>query len=144
MRSPDVAAPRKSAKARLLESTWAPAPVEQPEDIVDDVDDPEDDVASSSPRAGLKPRSKRESASGIRGPPPLLLSRTQVLDLIGVTYVTLYTWMRSDQFPLAVMLGPPEGKRSKIAWHASEVYAWIESRPRRTLRPIPVKKGGRR
>jgi predicted DNA-binding transcriptional regulator AlpA len=66
------------------------------------------------------------------------MSRAEVLALLGVTYVTLYTWIRCGEFPSAIVLGPPEGRRSKIAWRSDEVQAWLEARPRRRLTPLPV------
>ena len=70
---------------------------------------------------------------------PRLLTKAEVLALLGVTYTTVFTWMREGQFPLSIELGPPGGRSTKIAWLADEVYAWIASRPRRKLTPTPIK-----
>ena len=70
---------------------------------------------------------------------PRLLSKAEVLALLGVSYTTVFTWMREGQFPLSIQLGPPDGRSIKIAWIADEVYAWVASRPRRKLRPTPRK-----
>ena len=70
---------------------------------------------------------------------PRLLTKAEVLALLGVTYTTVFTWMREGQFPLSIELGPSGGRSTKIAWLADEVYAWIASRPRRKLTPTPIK-----
>ena len=70
---------------------------------------------------------------------PRLLTKAEVLALLGVAYTTVFTWMREGQFPLSIELGPPGGRSTKIAWLADEVYAWIASRPRRKLTPTPIK-----
>ena len=70
---------------------------------------------------------------------PRLLTKAEVLALLGVTYTTVFTWMREGQFPLSIELGPPGGRSTKIAWLADEVYAWIASRPRRKLTPTPIR-----
>jgi predicted DNA-binding transcriptional regulator AlpA len=66
---------------------------------------------------------------------PRLLSKAEVLDLIGVTYTTLWEWMGRDEFPRAIELGKPNGRSTKIAWYESEILDWIAARPRRRLRP---------
>ena len=70
---------------------------------------------------------------------PRLLTKAEVLALLGVTYTTVFTWMREGRFPLSIELGPSGGRSTKIAWLADEVYAWIASRPRRKLTPTPIK-----
>jgi predicted DNA-binding transcriptional regulator AlpA len=64
-------------------------------------------------------------------PPPALLTKRDVLALIGVSYSTLFAWMRSGRFPLPLVLGPPGSRSSKIAWSTAEVRDWIANRPRR-------------
>jgi predicted DNA-binding transcriptional regulator AlpA len=82
----------------------------------------------------------RQLAEKTDVPGQRLLSKADVLALLGIaSYVTLYEWMRAGQFPLAIELGPPGGRSTKIAWLADEVHAWIASRPRRKLRPAPSK-----
>ena len=54
---------------------------------------------------------------------PRLLTKAEVLALLGVTYTTVFTWMREGRFPLSIELGPSGGRSTKIAWLADEVYA---------------------
>ena len=62
--------------------------------------------------------------------PMRLLSREEVSDLLGVTYVTIWMWMRDGKFPLGRSIGAG-GKNCHVAWLADEVEDWIRSRPKR-------------
>ena len=66
------------------------------------------------------PRS--ESSSSVR-----LLTKGEVLELIGVSYPALWAWIRDGKFPPGRSVG--YGKRGHVAWVESEVQAWIASRP---------------
>jgi predicted DNA-binding transcriptional regulator AlpA len=54
---------------------------------------------------------------------PRLISKPEVLDRVGVTFPTLWLWMRNGIFPRSRDLG------GKTCWLASEIDAWILSRP---------------
>ncbi len=56
--------------------------------------------------------------------PLRLLSRPEVLDLVGVSYPTIWSWMQQGKFPRSRKLGD-----QKVGWLASELKSWIESRP---------------
>jgi predicted DNA-binding transcriptional regulator AlpA len=58
-----------------------------------------------------------------------LLTRAEVCDLVGVTYVALWTWIKRGHFPAGRSIG--EGPSSHIAWLRSEVEEWILNRPKR-------------
>ena len=57
-----------------------------------------------------------------------LISKPEVLDRVGVSYPTLWQWMRDGKFPRSRELG------GKSAWLESEVEAWIASLPMRRLK----------
>lgn len=57
-----------------------------------------------------------------------LISKPEVLDRVGVTYPTLWSWMREGRFPRSRELG------GKAAWIESEVEAWIAALPVRRLK----------
>jgi prophage regulatory protein len=57
-----------------------------------------------------------------------LLSRPEILDRAGVTYPTIWKWMREGTFPRSRALG------SKVAWLESEIEEWIRALPTRTLK----------
>ena len=72
--------------------------------------------------------------SKTKSEPSRLLSRAEVLEIVGVTYPTLWAWVRDGHFPAARVLGfkKTEGnKGGRVAWLESEVQAWIASRPKR-------------
>ena len=57
-----------------------------------------------------------------------LLSKPEVLDRVGVTFPTLWKWMREGKFPRSRELG------GKAAWIEAEVEAWIAALPVRRLK----------
>jgi predicted DNA-binding transcriptional regulator AlpA len=56
-----------------------------------------------------------------------LLSKGEVLDLVGKSFVTLWSWMRSNppKFPL------PRIVHGQSMWLHSEVIAWMHALPKR-------------
>jgi predicted DNA-binding transcriptional regulator AlpA len=62
-----------------------------------------------------------------------LLSRTEVLEIIGVTYPALWGWIRDGKFPPGRALG--FGRKGHVAWVEKEVMDWIASRPLRIPKP---------
>jgi len=58
-----------------------------------------------------------------------LISKTEVLARVGVSFPTLWLWMREGRFPLSRDLG------GSSAWIESEVTDWIESLPVREYKP---------
>ena len=62
---------------------------------------------------------------------PRLISKPEVLDRVGVTFPTLWAWMRAGVFPRSRDLG------GKACWLESEIDAWIENRPIRRLKGDP-------
>ena len=62
---------------------------------------------------------------------PRLISKPEVLDRVGVTFPTLWAWMRAGVFPRSRDLG------GRACWLESEIDAWIENRPIRRLKGDP-------
>jgi prophage regulatory protein len=62
-----------------------------------------------------------EHDSGRFGKP--IMRRQQVCDLLGITYSTLYEWVRTGSFPQPIHLGA-----NSSAWLADEVHAWLDQR----------------
>jgi predicted DNA-binding transcriptional regulator AlpA len=65
-----------------------------------------------------------------------LLNKKQVLERVGVSYVSIWKWMRDGKFPQSRLVG------RQIFWLESEIAAWIANRPvrggaARTLRNLP-------
>jgi len=61
-------------------------------------------------------------------PPPKLLTKVQVLDRVGVTFPTIWKWMREGRFPRSRVVGD-----SKSVWLESEINEWILALPERQL-----------
>src|SRR5262245_16927940 len=59
------------------------------------------------------------------------LSKKQVLEILGVSHVTLREYIRQGKFPPPRIIGKDGGGRSKIGWVDAEVYAAINNAPRR-------------
>jgi predicted DNA-binding transcriptional regulator AlpA len=73
-------------------------------------------------------------------PPPVrLIFKKETLALLGVSYGSVYLWMRAGQFPLPRQIGPG-GRSARIAWYEHEVQAWLRARPPRQMKPLPPPK----
>jgi predicted DNA-binding transcriptional regulator AlpA len=57
-----------------------------------------------------------------------LILRSELTDIVGVSYVTVWSWMRAGTFPRGRDIG------GRTAWIESEIAAWIASRPIRRLK----------
>lgn len=57
-----------------------------------------------------------------------LLSKAEILVLTGLSFPTIWQWMRDGRFPRARVLG------GKSCWLSSEVDAWITALPVRRLK----------
>ena len=53
-----------------------------------------------------------------------LLRRRQVEETTGLSRSSIYRLMKKGKFPLPVRVGP-----SAVRWRASDITAWLESRP---------------
>ena len=51
--------------------------------------------------------------------------KPEVLDRVGVSYVTIWQWMRTGAFPASREVG------GKVAWLESEIDDWMTTRPLR-------------
>ena len=75
-------------------------------------------------RAAAKAAATEEARAKTR-----LLSRREVMDITGVSYPTLWAWMRAGRFPRARAIGA-----LKVAWLESEISAWINDLPTKRLK----------
>ena len=53
-----------------------------------------------------------------------LLRRRQVEEITGMSRSSIYRLMQDGEFPRPVRIGP-----SAVRWRASDITAWVESRP---------------
>ena len=58
-----------------------------------------------------------------------LIDRTEVEQRVGLTRSSIYDAMRKGNFPLPLKVGP-----KAVRWRASEIEAWVDSRPLATGR----------
>jgi predicted DNA-binding transcriptional regulator AlpA len=57
-----------------------------------------------------------------------LISKPEVLDRVGVTFPTVWNWMRENKFPRSRMVN------GKTVWLSSEIDQWIADRPASRLK----------
>jgi predicted DNA-binding transcriptional regulator AlpA len=77
------------------------------------------------------PERRRALIESARPPPPVrLLSRIEVCARIGVSYPTIWKWMRAGRFPRSRVMND-----GKICWIESDVEKWIRDLPVQTLKP---------
>jgi prophage regulatory protein len=58
-------------------------------------------------------------------PPSRFVFKPEVLDRVGVSYVSIWQWMRTGAFPASREVG------GKVAWLESEIDEWMATRPLR-------------
>lgn len=58
----------------------------------------------------------------------LIYRREKLLELLGISKTTLRNWMLTEGFPTPIQLGP-----RAVGWNASNVHAWLDSRPGTSL-----------
>ena len=57
-----------------------------------------------------------------------LLDKAEILAITGVTFPTVWTWMRAGKFPRSRVAG------GKSIWRSDEVEAWLDTLPVRKLK----------
>jgi len=60
-----------------------------------------------------------------RAQPSRFVFKPEVLDRVGVSYPTIWQWMRTGTFPASREVG------GKVAWLESEIDDWMATRPLR-------------
>jgi predicted DNA-binding transcriptional regulator AlpA len=61
--------------------------------------------------------------------PERFLRRKEVARRVGVTPLTIWSWVRRGEFPQSYRLNPNSGPAAPVAWKESEIVQWINSRP---------------
>jgi predicted DNA-binding transcriptional regulator AlpA len=74
----------------------------------------------------------RVSSNTASQPPPLVrwVFKPEVLEITGLSYVTLWQMMREDRFPQSYDIG------GKVAWRETDIAEWNATRPVRKLKPL--------
>ena len=60
-----------------------------------------------------------------------LMSRAEVLELVGLTYPAVWALMDRGEFPRSVRISKTT---NSVRWHRAEVEAWVASLPRTRLK----------
>ena len=68
--------------------------------------------------------------------PVRLLTKAEVLHIAGVSFPTLWSWMRAGKFPRA-RISAGGGSKSKSVWRSDEVEKWIDNLAVRPLKDDP-------
>jgi predicted DNA-binding transcriptional regulator AlpA len=85
--------------------------------------------AALAPEADADRADAEARAHSPRAPPfGVLLSKREVLAVVGVTYPTLWAWMRAGTFPRSRVVG------GKSKWLSTEIEAWMTDLPVRRLK----------
>lgn len=65
----------------------------------------------------------------IKSPPARrMMTKAEVLAVAGVSYPTIWAWMRAGKFPRSRIVG------GQSMWRSDEVTAWLEGLPIRKLK----------
>jgi predicted DNA-binding transcriptional regulator AlpA len=76
------------------------------------------------------PKTKQQPEEDVEKIRPwCLLNKKQVVDRIGVSFPTIWKWMRAGKFPRARTVGD-----LKSVWLESEIAAWMSALPLRRLK----------
>jgi predicted DNA-binding transcriptional regulator AlpA len=72
----------------------------------------------------------REQTHAARAPPLVerLLGKSEVMTITGLSYPTLWAWMRAGKFPRSRIVG------GKSMWLSTEIDAWLAGLPVRPLK----------
>jgi predicted DNA-binding transcriptional regulator AlpA len=114
-----TASPKKRQRAAQADRAKARAPIASPPVIAE---------ANAAPVAATN------------DPPLRLIYKPELLALVGVSYGSIFSWMRRGEFPLAREIGPG-GRSTRIAWIESEIMAWLAARPQRRMKAAAPKSG---
>jgi predicted DNA-binding transcriptional regulator AlpA len=83
-----------------------------------------DDLGDAQPNRQRMPPARRPPSLTLR-----LLTKPEILLIAGgVSYVTLWSWVRAGTFPRSRVVG------GKSMWRSDEVQAWLDALPVRPLK----------
>jgi predicted DNA-binding transcriptional regulator AlpA len=83
-------------------------------------------------------RAAKSEIPFIAKPPPpdqprRFVYKAELLERLGVSFPSIWTWMRKGLFPLSIDLN------GRTAWFEHEIEQWLDERPRRQQLPLPTK-----
>lgn len=83
----------------------------------------------------MKTQSKTAAqvAAAEHAPPAVrLMSKAEVCALVGISYPSLWAWMRNGKFPRSVIVG------GLSKWRSTDIDTWLAALPTRRLKGDPV------
>jgi predicted DNA-binding transcriptional regulator AlpA len=84
------------------------------------------------PHALQVARARAKSAALLTTPGSVrLLDKHDVCAIVGVSFPTVWAWMRDGRFPRGRVVG---GNSSKTMWLSTEIEAWLAALPVRQLK----------
>jgi predicted DNA-binding transcriptional regulator AlpA len=94
------------------------------------IDGNEQELAEEALAAANRPAGKHDERSlhAARAPPARLLSKREVLAIVGVSYPTLWSWMRQGKFPRSRVVG------GKSMWLITDIETWLAALSVRKLK----------
>ena len=104
------------------------------------IDGNEQELAEEALAAANRPAREHDERSlhAARAPPARLgarlLSKREVLAIVGVSYPTVWSWMRRGTFPRSRVVG------GKSMWVSTEIESWMAALPRCRLKGDPPPK----
>jgi predicted DNA-binding transcriptional regulator AlpA len=97
---------------------------------------------SGSKRAAQRPVARRRKRAKLKAEPapvghgaqaPLrLIGKAEILEITGVTFPTIWSWMRKGQFPRCYVIG--RSSNAKSAWRSDDIAKWLAALPVRPLK----------
>ena len=91
---------------------------------VDNLQEPNHLAGVQVARAARKATAQRERLGLDNGPPARrLLNKNEVLSITGVTFMTVWSWMRAGKFPKSRVVG------GRTRWVSTDIDAWLEGLP---------------
>ncbi len=86
----------------------------------------------SSPRpveSEAPPQQRERPVTEEARPPPRLLTAREVMERVGLTYVSIWKKMKTGQFPAPLELSP-----KTLRWVEADIDRWVENLPRRQFK----------
>ena len=65
------------------------------------------------------------------------LKKSELINLVGLSYSTIWRLIRANQFPAAIQLSD-----RRVGWDEEKVYEWMSTRPGSGTRPACLKNEG--
>jgi len=87
-------------------------------------------------RATLAADSTQRQSDRKHAPPTVrLLDKAEIRQITGVSFTTIWKWMRKNHFPRCYAIG--HGEKTKSVWRSDDIDRWIDGLKVRKLKGHP-------